>query len=394
LLAILVTLAALVLVAVRAVGGGDARHADVVLSEVRDATVLDDGARRPAREGEVLPRDAAVETGNDGQAVLTVLRRRVVLGPRTVVVVPNGAEMSLARGSLLVDRRRGPGLALRADQVTVDQISRGALAVDRSFSVRVRVLIGAARVTSSAGRRVGVPALEQVQAKQAVLPTTAAPLVLAHDAWERATIPQILQADDVLTAFARDIDGRLGPARTAAVPAAYRVNGSAPEGGASELVLPVAIGRAATVDGSGAQRIARARALRADGGSWGVVAGLMRASVADVVPGFSDVLVEPTPSTPSGGASGTPGTPGGGPSGGGGPTPTGPGASSSSTPGPAPSSTQPSSPGPTTTSPTPSDSVDELVDTVKSALPVPLPTPSLLLLDLPLVRATLGPVHL
>src|SRR5580765_7964337 len=69
--------------AARVWGQPDARTAALVLSDVQGATVLEHGAAHAARDGEVLARGASVRTAHGGHATVTVLARRVVLGPDT-----------------------------------------------------------------------------------------------------------------------------------------------------------------------------------------------------------------------------------------------------------------------------------------------------------------------
>ncbi|HVF21281.1 MAG TPA: hypothetical protein VNA14_13725 [Mycobacteriales bacterium] len=272
---------------------GDLRDAEVVLRAGAGVTVTTPGGvARSAVDGETLPNDAVVSTAAGATATLDVRDRLVLLAPETTVAVPDGSSASLRRGSILIDRRRGPGLTLDAGAVTLDEVDEGAVRVDRGFSVRVTVLSGGVRATTS-DRRLEITRLRQVAVAGRALPDRPTPVRLTGDDWERLVIPAVIAADAELTQIARGIDGdrRLADAaRTQLLPAVYRepLAQLPTDAGRSEALLPVAIGLA--VDAS---MVSDARALRAEGGSWGVVASLVGARTAAVSARLAELLAGP-----------------------------------------------------------------------------------------------------
>jgi hypothetical protein len=330
----------------------------VALRAVKDAVVLSAGAERPARDGDTLAKGDEVRTRSGGTVTLVVRDRRVVLGGATSVRVPDGATLDLTRGAVLVDRREGPGLTLRAGDTTVDNVGAGALRVERSFSVLVAALSAQARVRTATGPRLTLAPLYQVVVAGRALPAGAPPLQLRHDAWERAVVPGVLTDDDRLNDLAEGLDGPGAPA----VPAAFTPGKGART---SDLVLAEAIGRAARKPGAAE----RARVLRGSGGSWGVVARLLDTSANAVGTALSSVLNGVPSAEPTTGPGGTPGTvagptaqPGVTPS----PSPGGP--SPSRTPGTRPPTSRP----PTSGSPTSPSETPNVVDQLISGLPTPL----------------------
>ena len=335
---------------------GSVRDADVSLAGVRDAVVVSGGTERTASDGTKLGKGDRVRTGKSGSATLVVRDRRVVLAASTEVVVPDGATVELARGALLVDRRRGPGVTVDAGDTTVDSIGTGALRVERRFSVLVAALSATSRVRTATGQRLDLPALYQVAVAGRALPREAVPLQLRHDDWERGVIGSILADDTRLNALAASLDGPGAPS----IPAAYK-----PASGtrASDAVLPEAIARAARKDA------ARARDLRARGGSWGVVAAILGTSAVRVGTTLAAVL-DGTPAPAQGGPSPTPVVAGGSPR---------PVVEPSGSP--SPGRPQPTRPGSTggprpTTSPTPSPSTSP-TDTLEDVIGQIIPTPSI-----------------
>jgi len=352
---------------------GDLADAAVLVAGARQATVTNPGgAPRPAVDGESLAKGAVVTTGAAGAVTLDVRGRQIRLAPSTTVVVPDGAVAELRRGTVLVDRRRGPSVSVRIGDVTLDQVATGVLRADRGFSVRVVVYSGGARARTT-DRRLDVPRLHQMAVAGQALPDRAQPLQLTGDDWEREVIPDVSAADAVLSRLARgiDADARLGaPARLAVLPAVYRaaVAGLPPDAGRSEALLPVAIGLAAQ-DGPSDTAVARADRLRRDGGSWGVVAGLMSSRTADVSRRLADLLSQGSSTVAIGGPAGALG-------GSGEPRPASsasPGPSASPRPSPRPSAGATSAPSPSPT-PTPSSTVDQVVDTIRRLLPTPAAT--------------------
>lgn len=339
----------------------------VRLSGVRDAVVVSGGTERPATDGQQLGKGDRVRTGPHGTATLGVRGRLVVLAGATEVGAPDGATVDLTRGSVLVDRRRGPGLTLTAGDTTVSGVSTGALRVERSYSVLVAGLSARATVRTAAGSSRALPALYQVVASGRALPQAASPLQLRHDAWERSVIPGVLEDDQRLNDIAAGLDSA-GPT---VVPALYV---PAPGGRASERLLTDAIGRAAgRNDAERAADAARARTLRTEGGAWGVVAALLNTSAA-AVGGAVDALLRGVPA-PSPSASPNAPVAGGTPRPGFSPTP-------SRTPDPSRSpGTRPPTSAPPTSPTTSPPTTKSITDQVKDIIPTPL---------VPLVDALVG----
>jgi hypothetical protein len=355
-------------VSVIACTGESVRDADVVLSDVRSATVVSsDGSSHQARDGERLRRDDRVRTDPGGAATLTVRSRRVLLGKDTEVTVPDGARLTLARGTLLVDRRRGPALTVDAGQSTVDRIEPGAVRIGRSYAVELAVYSGRARIRSTSGRSLAVPALYQTAAPGRSLATRPSPLALTPgDPWETLVIPAIVVMDEKLTQLARGIDTSWTRPAGTVVPAVFAgVDTSRP---ASESVLPKAIGEAAARRGLRADPSGQAVRLRAAGASWGVVAALLDTDLTGVSRALSDLIrgeaPTPIPETPGDGGFVTPTPePGQTPRPGGTATP-----KPTRSPGePEPSESESPTPGPTS-------SIDQVVKELEELVPTPTPS--------------------
>lgn len=329
----------------------------VELVDASNAFVVSGGTERPARSGDSLGKGDGVLTRAGGRVTLEVRDRRVVLGADTQVVVPDGETVDLARGALLVDRRRGPGVTVRAGDTTVDNVGTGALRIERAFSVLVAGLSTGARVRTATGARLGLEELYQVVVAGRSLPRTGLPLQLRHDAWEKEVVAGVVADDARLNDLAEGLDGPGAPV----IPASYTVNGGAR---ATDLVLADAIGWAAANSDAERRREAnRARVLRGEGGSWGVVAHLLDARVADVGEALAGVLnglvvaapEEPAPSRTPGAVAGRSPQPG-------------------VTRSPSPTSTRSTAPG-TSAPPTETSSPTETpnaVESILSALPTPL----------------------
>ena len=333
---------------------GSVRDEEVSLAGVRDAVVVSGGAERTASDGTSLKKGDRVRTGPSGSATLVVRDRRVLLAPATEVVVPDGATVDLARGAVLVDRRRGPGVTVTAGDTTVDEIGTGALRIERRLTVLVAGVSAASRVRTVTGQRLELGRLHQVAVSGRALPREAVPLQLRHDAWERAVTPALLADDDRLNALAAGLDGPAAIVPASLVP---------PRGvRASDALLPQAIGRAAGKDAEAA------RSLRARGGSWGVVAALLGTSAIDVAPALEAVLRGEAPA-PGPSASPTRGGIVAGPS----PRPGDPRPQPTGSPRPTPTRSS-GTPGPPSTSPTPSPTTsptESLEDVIGDIIPTP-----------------------
>ena len=268
----------------------------VVLSQLHDVRVVRGGESHVPAEGEQLRGGDRVITGPNGGAVMSVGRRRVVLDRVTEVVVPDGGVVSIARGSMLVDRRSGPGISVVAGEVSLDRIDPGALRVDRGYSVRVSVYSGQVRATTSSGRSLDIPGLFHVDAPGRALPTVPAPLALTGHRWEQEILPAVVADDVALTALARGIDGteRLRTVSSAlkVLPATYAPAPGFldPVAGGSELLLARAIGDTAQRTAVGSDGTTTAIGLRRAGASWGVVVALLNTSRASIAARLADLL--------------------------------------------------------------------------------------------------------
>jgi hypothetical protein len=337
----------------------------VALTDVRDAYVTTGGTERPATEGATLAKGARVRTAKGGHVTLTVRGRRVSLAGETSVTVADGAHVGLARGALLVDRRRGPGLTIGAGDTTVDNVGQGALRVERSFSVLVAALSANARVRTATGPRLGLAPLYQVTVAGRALPQAASPLQLRDDAWERSVVAGLVRDDVRINDLAQGLRGPGAPV----FPAVYRTDSG---GRPADLVLADAIGRAAARDEPArVSAISQARRLRGDGGSWGVVAHLVGTTAIDVGTALSEVLsgVDATSPSPAPGTTSSPRPVQAGSTPQPGVTATPPPSGGSRSPGPTPTTKPPTSRPPT--SPPPTSEQPDPVEQLFSALPTP-----------------------
>lgn len=257
---------------------------------------LADGSTEPLAVGEQVTRGATVRAGRDG-AVLRTRGRDTWLGGGTAVTVVDGARQELREGFVMVDARRGPGLSVSTPAAEVSTPSGTVSRIERGELLRVGAYSGEPLQVRAAGRRAttDVARAYQVQVPEGGLPGRTTPLVLTPgDAYERALATALVAADEALRAVAErlDADGRPGTIVQQAVfsdvPSAPALAPGAPR---SEQALAYLLARAAD-DRDLRDRYARVRELRADGGSWGVVALLVDAEVAEVA-GLLDVLLAP-----------------------------------------------------------------------------------------------------
>jgi len=256
---------------------------------------------------------------------------------------------------------------LRAGALVLDEIEEGAVRVDRGFSTRVSVYSGGARATTS-DRRLDVPRLHQAAVAGRALPDRPTPLRLTGDDWESLVIPAVTAADAELSQIARGIDRDVrltDSSRVQVLPAVYRgALTELPSGAArSEALLPVAIGLA--VDST---RVPRARQLRGEGGSWGVVAALVGARTASVSARLAQLLAEPGEQAALAPVAEAPASSGvGGPD----PQPAG-----SPSPSPRPNGPRPSGSQAPSASPSPSPSSSDVVDTIRDLISSATPSAS------------------
>jgi hypothetical protein len=340
--------------------GPDVAAAKTVVRSPRAAVLeLKGGGTRAATDGMTVPNGATVRTAPGGSASLLAAKRTVLLGSDSAVTVIDGEREQLRQGLVFIDARRSPGLSLAAGAATVTT-QRGALArVERGVLLRAASFRGTLSVQAT-GRRGSTPVkgLHQVQVPDGGRPGRVTPLALTRDRWERRYALDLVTADTDLTALADglDRDSASAAALRAVLPASF---GSALGIGtsASETALAYVVAKAA-----GAQPD-EVRGWRADGGSWGVVAALAGADVADISAALDAILNPggaPVVATGPTGPVTTTGAPGGNtgaapsPSAGGRPT-------AKPSPKPRPSAS--------------SDPVQDVVTTVTSLLPTPPPSP-------------------
>lgn len=291
-----------------------------VLREPRGVTVTTStGAPRTAADGLRLRTGDLVAVSAAGAATLATGGRQVLLGAGGAVRVVDAQTMDLRRGDVLVDRRRGPSMRLRLDELEVSDVGTGVVRVDRDFSTRVAAYSGGATVTTGTGRQLRVTALHEVAASAALLGAEA-PLRLTGDAWDRRADAGLVRDDAAITAQATAVDGAFSAGQLggpAVVQAARFATGTATSmcglpvaAGASRQVLSLAIARADHPETAVAARCRSAAALHDAGGSWGVVARLLDASTTAVLSAVDALLTLPAAPEGSGPsvASATPGT--------------------------------------------------------------------------------------
>lgn len=290
-------------VAVAVLQGSTAR-ADTVLARGAGAVLeLPDGTERPAVEGETVPRGTTVRAGVTG-ARLDTRDREVHLGGATAVTVVDGAAQELRGGFVLVDAVDAPGLELRTGGALVTVEDDALVRVDGGDLARVGVLRGPTAQVRPAGRSAAteVPTYFSVQVPAGGSPSRAVPFALTPgDAYERLLAADLVRADADLTALGSrlDADGSAGrtvlAALARAVPAAPApvlpvVAPGRPAAPAGERALGFLVATASRADGPLPARYADVRALRGQGGSWGVVAAIVTAPVDRVGSALGDLL--------------------------------------------------------------------------------------------------------
>lgn len=257
------------------------------LRGVLDAQVVDAaGTVRPAFDGLTLRRGDVVRTGAAGRAELVTRQRVVYVGSQASVEVLDGARQQLRRGAVVVDAQHGAGLDLTVGSLDVATPAGSAVRAERAVTSRVGTLAGTARVDSDTGRALTLPPLSQVVAGGDALPAAATPLRLTDDDGEARAVPSLVRDDVALDGLARGID-TTGTGAAHAVTASWPgpVSGVPTGVARSEQVLPMLLAAARPTDR--AARYTRAVALRAAGGSWGVVARLLGTNAAAALAGLS-----------------------------------------------------------------------------------------------------------
>ncbi len=365
------------------VGFRDPADAETVVTGAsRALVVLPSGAQHAAVVGERLPSGAVLRTAEDGGARLTAAGRDVYVGALSTVRVIDGVHQGLERGQVMVDSRDGAQLTLDVDGGRVVVAQDTLARVERARALRVGVFSGAAAVGVT-DRQVTtkVPALRQVTQQYAALPSAPTALFLVKDEWERRLAADLTSNDDQLERLYEGLQGPdgsvvLASARTELLEAVTDNTATTDQG---ERALSIALAQVGLV-ASPVANLGVVRATRTEGGSWGVVAAIVRASVNDVTGALSGSLDTPDePVQAVGQPTAGPLQPGTSPT----PAPT------DVVPTQAPPSSRPPTSAPPTTPPpsTPPGTVEQLIDTITSLLPTPLPTP---LLPLPLLSPSVG----
>jgi hypothetical protein len=343
-----------------------ATHADITLA---------DGRRQVARIGSVVPRGASVMTGRLGGARLTTGGRDVYVGALSTLRVVDGLHQVLDQGLVMIDARSGPALTLATSKgAGTISAEEGALArVEQNLgTLRLAVYDGHSAITAD-GRRAttDVPALRQVRVPYGGVPEPRTALALtitegAYDAWEQRLVANLVQADIDLNSFAAGLNGVDGLYVLNAAPASLRESAFAGRS-RGEQALAVAVAQKGRLHRDASANLAEVERDRGDGGSWGVVAAIVRAPVTDVTSVLGSSLDDPSgPALLAGGPAPT-STPG---------RPTSIGDPTGSTPQPTGAPTKRPTDGPTTTPPTTSSPVEEAIKRVTDAVPTATPTPT------------------
>jgi hypothetical protein len=359
-------------VSIAVVGLADpADAATVVTSATRAEVVLPDGTQHEAVVGERLPRGAVLKTAPQGGARLTAAGRDVYVGGLSAVRVLDGVHDALERGQVMVDTRHGAQLRLDVDAgwtvVARDSLAR----IERTAALRVGVFSGAAAVGVD-GRQVSteVPALHQITQQYGALPPAPTALYLTKDEWETRLAADLVGNDNELVQLHDGLQGTegqvvLASARTELLDAATDPTAVADQG---ERALSIALAEVGALSSNPTDNLSTVRTARTEGGSWGVVAAIVRASVNDVTGALSGSLDTPTAPVD---AAGRPTS-----------NPLQPTPSLAPSPTDVPTTTRPtatatpSHPPKTTPSATPG-TVQQIVDTITKLLPTPPPTPVL-----------------
>ena len=345
--------------------------ATVITSASRAQVVLPSGAEHAAEVGERLPSGAVLRTAEKGGARLTAAGRDVYVGGRSTVRVLDGVHEVLERGQVMVDSRDGAQLRLDVDGGRV-LLAKDTLArVERSGVLRVGVYSGGAAVGVT-GRQVTtkVPALHQLTQQYGALPPTPTALFLVRDDWEVRLVADLVSNDKQLERLHEGLKGTegtvvLASARTDLLDAVTDIAASSDQG---ERALSIAVAQVGVLSSSAVTNLGLVRTARTEGGSWGVVAAIVRASVNDVTGALSGSLDTPgQPVQAIGQPSAGPVLPGTSPT----PAPTDPVVTESQPP-TRPPTTPPSQTATPTATP---GTVEQLIDTITTLLPTPPPSP-------------------
>jgi hypothetical protein len=269
---------------------GPVSQAPTTVTAASAATIVaPSGQARLARPGDVVPAGYVVRTGPRGRAALRTRRRVVYVEANAAVAVLDGAREQLRTGGAVVDAQSGPGLTLMVADDRLDVPPGSAAEALRSVTVQVGALAGDAVLSSSAGRRLRLPALSQAEFGGDALPAGTTTLQLTDNWAESLAVPRLVFDDNAIRTLADGINAS-GGATAAAVEAAWSgPQASLPAGTApSDRVLPMVIAEATPAGGGTVeQRYGRVIRWRQSAGSWGVVVELLHGDAQSVERAFT-----------------------------------------------------------------------------------------------------------
>jgi hypothetical protein len=282
-------------------GKDPASAATFITSVTRGEIVYADGTQRPATIGTRLPGGASLRTGDDGGARITTDGRDVYIGALSTVTVVDGVHQTLERGLVMIDAHSGPGLTL-ATSVGAGTVNAptGALArVEQNVgTLRLAVYRAEASITAEGRRATStVSALHQVRVPYGGVPEAPTALALTikngvYDTWEQRLTADLVQADVDLNSFALGLNGNDGLLVIRAAPASLNTENL--QGQRGEQALTVAVAQKARANGGNVTKnLVEVQRDRSEGGSWGVVAAIVRATVSDVTSVLGSSLDDP-----------------------------------------------------------------------------------------------------
>lgn len=262
-------------------GGGDLRPGEARLRPDGRVEVSIDGAEFVRATDDMTIRDGDRVRVMHGRAVLDLpsgVTGELRAGSHIAVGGDDGAALSLERGDLLADVRRGT-LALDGETAAVT-VGAGTAKLRRSASLVVGVYEGSALVVGN-GSSLSIPALRQaVVVGVGRIPDDVRPLALDDDdEWDRRFLGGVLELDRRLTAFGRGFEALVDD--EVATPSLFRAilpalaDAPLTEGllaarsPGENLVGLTLVGMA---DGPFEERFERVFDLRDDGARWGLVA--------------------------------------------------------------------------------------------------------------------------
>jgi hypothetical protein len=278
--------------------GGSSSAGTTLRGAAGVTVVAADGSTHPGVNGEQLTAGESVRTTSSLAAVVTG-GRVTTLGPSTSLDLLAPNALQLDQGTVVVDRRHGSDLTLTAGPVTVSDLGRTAVRVERGFAVRVAAYDGGDATLTAGQRSATLSALHEFDVPGSSLPATSTPLALRDDALDAIGSPDLVAVNEALVQRAAGLDAPSAAGAAAAVRSAVlHVLPAADTTVAdtalplSERVLPVAIARA-DPGAAPAAAYSTVSTLRAEGGSWGVVAALVGASLANVQQQITDLIDTP-----------------------------------------------------------------------------------------------------